>query len=308
MKKKEKRIHIIDKYSTDKHSIEISHPDKVYFPQDHITKQATIEYYIKIALHLLPHIKDYTIVMRRFPEGIDGINFYQKQIPDYFPGWIKHKTVDLKKGDTQTLVIIDNRATLVYLANQGVLEFHSWLSNSKHIHKPTKLVFDLDPSSILHSNITKTDLASLRFGARALKNMLEQNGLNPFLMTTGSRGYHVVVPLLPTSSFEQVHVYAHHCAQTLVNAYPDLFTIEMNKKKRGKKVFIDYLRNAYGQTSVACYSLRALEGAPIATPLDWHELSKTTPQQYTIKNIFRRLAKKNDPWKDFEKSAEKLPI
>jgi len=308
MKKKEKNIQEIDK-----HSIEITHADKLYFPRSHITKQATIEYYTKIAPYLLPHIKNYTIVMRRFPEGIDGVNFYQKQIPDYFPGWIKHKTVDLKKGDTQTLVIIDNSATLAYLANQGVLEIHSWLSNSEAIHKPNKLIFDLDPSltlhdSILHASTLKTDLANLRFGARALKNMLEKNGLNPFLMTTGSRGYHVVVPLLPTSSFEQVHTYARHCAQTLVNTYPNLFTIEISKKKRGKKIFIDYLRNAYGQTSIACYSLRALEGAPIATPLDWHELAKITPQQYTIKNIFRRLARKNNPWKDFEKSAKKLPI
>ncbi len=302
MKKNKKNIQTLDK-----HSIQLTHLDKLYFPRSHITKQTTIKYYTKIAPHLLPHIKNHTIVMRRFPEGIDGVSFYQKQIPDYFPSWIKHKTVDLKKGDTQTLVIIDDSATLVYLANQGVLEFHSWLSSSKTIHKPTKLVFDLDPSITSSKNTAIENLYKLRFGARALKNILESYGLTPFLMTTGSRGYHVVVPLLPTSSFEQVHAFAHSCAQALVNAYPDFFTLEIGKKKRGKKVFVDYLRNSYGQTSIACYSLRAREGAPIATPLDWHELSKTTPQQYTIKNIFRRLTRKKDPWKNFEKSAKKLP-
>ena len=226
-------------------------------------------------------------------------------MPDYYPHWINNTTVDLKKGEEQTLVIVDKAATLVYLVNQGVLEFHSWLSSAETVHKPDKLVFDLDPSE--QNNAASSYLSHLHFGARVLKKILEDDGLVPFLMTTGSRGYHVVVPLIPTHSFEQTHQYALHCARRLVSQYPDLFTIQMNKKQRGKKTFVDYLRNAYGQTSVSCYSLRAREGAPIATPLDWHELSKSTPQQYTIKNIFRRLARKKNPWQHFGQSARTLP-
>jgi bifunctional non-homologous end joining protein LigD len=237
--------------------------------------------------------------MQRFPDGIAKEGFYQKQIPDYFPDWVAHKEVTLKKGDKQSLVVIDNRDSLVYLANQGVLVFHAWLSTTDAIHNPDKIVFDLDPSG--------SDVKSLRFAAQKLKKILESYKLDSFIMTTGSRGYHVVVPLIPDHPFEKVHVFAKSVAQQLVEQYPDRFTIEINKVKRKKRVFIDYLRNSFGQTSVAPYSLRAVEKAPVATPIAWTDLSKTKPQQYTMKNIFKRLARKKDPWSDFEKKRQKLP-
>lgn len=281
-------------------TITLSHLNKLLFAQSGITKKDVVTYYQKIAPFLLPHVHNHLIVMQRFPEGIAQEGFYQKQIPGYFPSWIKRKKINLQKKDTQTLVLIDDSATLIYLANQAVLVFHSWLSSSEKINYPDKMVFDLDPQ--------ENSLRELRFGAKKLKAILEKHGLTPFLMTTGSRGYHVVVPLIPVHSFEKVRTFARTICQELANAYPDRFTTEINKSKRKKRIFLDYLRNSFGQTSVVCYSLRALEGAPIATPISWAELSKTKPQQYSIKNIFRRLARKQDPWHNFSKYAKNIVI
>jgi bifunctional non-homologous end joining protein LigD len=238
--------------------------------------------------------------MHRFPDGITKEGFYQKQVPDYFPSWIYRKTVPLKKGEKQTLVIVDDADSLLYLANQGVLVFHAMLSCADAVNKPDKIVFDLDPSG--------DDIKELRFAARLLKKKLEEYGLHPFVMTTGSRGYHVVTPIIPEHSFIKVHAFAKKIADSLADEYPDRLTTEMSKSERKKRVFIDYLRNSYNQTSVAPYSLRAHEGAPVATPINWSELSKTKPQQYTIKTLFKRLSRKQDPWKNFDKKAMRLEI
>lgn len=240
------------------------------------------------------------IVLQRFPDGIDHISFYQKNISDYFPVFVKRITVELKKGDQQTLVVISSVKSLLYLVNQGTLVFHSWLSSTKSVYKPDKIVFDLDPSD--------KDLKKLRLGARLLKKIVEQYKLVPFLMTTGSRGYHVVIPIKPEHSFDKVHVFAKQIAQEVVDLNPEMFTTTATKSKRRGKVFIDYLRNSYGQTSVVPYSVRALEKAPVATPIEWSELGRTTPQKYTIKNIFKRLSAKGDAWKDFNKYRRSLKL
>lgn len=282
----------------DHRQIELSHLDKVLFPKSQITKGDVIQYYEKIAPYFLPRVHNHLIVMNRFPSGIGEEGFFQKQVPDYFPSWLKRGTVDLRKGEQQSLVLVRSVSDLVYLANQAVLVFHSWLSPANKIEYPDKIVFDLDPSG--------TDLKIVRVVARLLKGMLEEHQLVPFVMTTGSRGYHVVVPIRPRHTFDKIHSFAKHIAYTLAEQYPKQCTVEMSKSKRKGKVFIDYLRNSYGQTSVSCYSVRAREGAPVATPIDWDELSKVKPQRYTIATIFKRLARKEDPWKEFDKKANNL--
>lgn len=284
----------------DEHDVELSSLGKVLYPQQGITKQDVLLYYEKIAPYFLPYVKDHLMVLHRFPHGIDSEGFYQKQIADYFPKWITLHEIDLKKGGKQSLVVINSTATLLYLVNQYALVFHSWLSSIQHIDKPDKIVFDLDPSV--------KDLKTLRFAAKKIKAMLEAHGLTPFVMTSGSKGYHVVAPIIPQYSFDEVREFTKKVAQDLVKKYPTKFTIELYKDKREGRVFIDYLRNAYGQTSVAPYSLRAKAGAPVATPIDWDELSKVAPQKYTIKNIFKRLARKKDPWINVSTSARKLVL
>jgi bifunctional non-homologous end joining protein LigD len=278
----------------------LTHPNKIWFPKSKITKQDIAKYYQKIAPYFLKYSKNHLIVLLRFPDGITGQSFYQKQIPDYFPAYIKRKTIDLKKGEKQTLVIIGNKKSLIYLVNQATLTFHSWLSNTKKVNNPDKIVFDFDP--------TTKDLKSLRFAVTQMKKILEVHGLVPFLMTTGSKGYHIVVPIKPEHSFDLVHEFAKKLAQDLADTYPDLMTTNPLLKKRKNKIFIDYLRNSYGATSVAPYSIRAIEKAPIATPISWQELSKTDPQKYNVKNIFKRLTNKGDIWESFEKNRKKLKI
>lgn len=282
-----------------KYDMSFSNLDKILFPQSAITKGELIEYYAHIAPVMVPYVKDYLVVMHRFPNDITE-GFYQKEIPEHFPAWIKRSTVLLKNGEKQTLVVIEKKEDLVYLANQAVVTFHVWTSSYKKPNYPNKIVFDFDPEV--------EDLKTLRFVIKKMKQKLEDLDLVPFIMTTGSRAYHIVVPIKPTHPFDMVHDFAKKIANEMADAYPDLLTTHPVKVKRQGRIFVDYMRNGFGQTSVAPYSVRALEGAPVATPISWAELGTTKPRKYTIKNILRRLARITDPWKDFKKMAKKLKL
>jgi bifunctional non-homologous end joining protein LigD len=274
--------------------------NKILFPRAKITKGDVIDYYEKIAPIMLPHIKNRPLVMQRFPNGIKQKGFYQKEVPDYFPRWIKRKRVKLEKNGSQALVTVEKKEDLVYLANQAVITPHVWLSTKNKPYYPNKIVLDLDPG--------KTGLQHMRSAAKLLKKILEKHGLKVFLMTTGSKGYHLVCPIKQTYKFDKVRAFVKNIVKTLAEQYPRNFTIETLKKKRRGRIFLDYLRNAYGQTSVAPYAIRPYPGAPIATPIDWKELSSTKPQAYTIKNIFKRLSRKKDPWKHMYTYAINLKL
>ncbi len=280
------------------HLIEISNENKILFPKSKIKKSDLINYYEKISKTISPHIKDRPIVMHRFPDGIQDPGFYQKNVSDYFPKWIS--TIKLKKEDgTVEHVLCQNKATLVYLANQACITPHIWLSKKGAIRNPDKLIFDLDPPN--------TDFDLVIHGAKSLKKLLEKIGLVPFVMTTGSRGLHVVVPLLPKSSYDVVRDFAKDIGKFLENT-DDNLTIQTRKNKRKGRLFIDYLRNSYAQSSVAPYSIRPIENAPVATPIDWDELQrkKMNSQYYNIKNIFKRLKRKSDPWKNIYSKSKSI--
>ncbi len=287
----------------DRHEIDLSNKSKILFPKSKITKGDLITYYEKIAPYLLPHIYDHPLTMHRFPDGIDKEGFYQKEIGSYFPKWIKRKAIKRRSIDKiVTYVVCNNAATLVYLANQGVVALHAWLSTIKKLTYPDRIIFDLDPS-------TNRSWPNIKKTAKLIKKKLETQSLVPFVMTSGSKGLHITAPLKQVDTFKKVRAFALMIAQELVEKYPDMLTLEIRKEKRGTKIFIDTLRNQWSQLSVAPYSVRAIEKAPIATPLSWSELSNSqlNPQRYTIKNIFRRLSKKDDPWKNFHKKARALP-
>lgn len=271
--------------------LEISKKSKVFFPDSNITKGELVEYYMKIAHVILPYLKNRPITMHRFPDGIEGKNFYQKDTPEYFPEWIETAAVKKKNG-TVTHVICNNTDTLAYIANQACITPHTWLSRTSDLNKPDKMVFDLDPSD--------NDTEKVKNAAFTLKKLLEVEGFSPCIMTSGSRGFHIVVFLIPGADFEKTRKYAQHIAQKAVTASPESFTVEQRKNKRGSRVFIDINRNAYAQTSVTPYSVRARKSAPVAVPIEWHEASNPsmTPDRYNIRNIFRRLEHKEDPWKN----------
>lgn len=281
--------------------IEITNENKIYFPKD-ITKGELINYYLKISPIMTKHVKDRPLMLQRFPEGIAGEFFYQKNTPHYFPPWIETVKVTNKEDGETNYALCQNTATLVYLANFGTITLHTWLSKFNDLHKPDKLIFDLDPHSA-------TDFPKVVKVALLLKELLEKLELNTYVMTTGSHGAHVVVPIQPKMDFKEVKMFADACANILLKQYPELVTMELRKDKRGTKIFIDTLRNQFGATAVAPYSVRGHPKAPIATPLEWKELEnpKLISQTYNITNIFDRLKKMGgDIWKDFFKKRKSL--
>ncbi|MFW6117245.1 MAG: non-homologous end-joining DNA ligase [Thermoproteota archaeon] len=291
---------IIDKKKFGSYTVEVSDVDKVLFPEDDFTKGDLIDYYNRISDVLLPHLKDRPITMQRFPDGINEEGFYQKEVPDYFPDWIERIKVEKKEGGSQNQVICNNKATLVYLADKACITPHIWLSRKDQLHHPDKIVFDLDPPD--------DDFEPVRSAASSLKKILDHLDLTSFVMTTGSRGLHVAVALDRSEDFDAVRDFAQRVAEYLASKHPDIFTTEERKKKRRGRLFLDILRNAYGQTSVAPYAVRAKTGAPIATPIDWKELKdkNLNSQSYTIDNIFQRLGQKDDPWKDIYQQTHTL--
>jgi len=278
-------------------AVAVSSPDKVLFPEDGTTKADLARYYAKVADTMLPHLKGRPISMLRYPDGIEGESFFQKDVPDYFPAWIRRAKVE-KEGGTLEMMVAEEPAALVYLAGQACITPHVWLSRIDRPQRPDRLIFDFDPSG--------DDFGPVREGARRMRDLLDELGLAPFVMTTGSRGLHVTVPLDRSADFDVVRTFARGCAELLVARRPDHLTVEHRKAKRGGRVYVDTGRNAYAQTGVAPYAVRALPGAPVATPLDWSELGRARPRSTTIANLFRRLGRKDDPWADIDRRARPL--
>jgi len=283
------------------YEIKITHPDKLLFPEDGLSKKDLVDYYMKVAPTMLPYLEGRPISMQRFPDGIDRPGFFEKKAPDYFPEWISRASVEVKEeGRAQEQVVCDNAATLVYLVNQDCITPHTWLSRADNLNYPDQMIFDLDP--------TDENFNIVISAAKELWKVLKAEGLAPYVMTTGSRGLHVLVPLDRTLDFDTVREYARGLSARLAKEQPDRFTVEMSKEKRGKRLFFDYTRNSYGQTSVPPYAVRAKRGAPVATPLEWYELDEgITSQSFNILNLFKRLSKKGDPWKGMMDDARPLP-
>ncbi|MFP4025472.1 MAG: non-homologous end-joining DNA ligase [Thiohalospira sp.] len=287
-----------DKIKINDREISLSKTDKMFYPDSDITKADIIAYYRKIWRYIAPYATDRPLVMQRFPDGIKEQGFFQKKISDYFPNWID--TIKIKEKESKDEVEYVNcnkEETIVYLANQGSLVLHGWLSKKSNLNKPDKIVFDFDPSD--------NDFEKVKKGALLLKELLDQGNIHSYPLITGSKGIHVVIPLKEKDDFDDIRDVAKQIAGIVSKRDDKNFTTEISKNKRGKKVFIDYLRNSYGQTSILPYSLRAIESAPVAVPLDWDEIKdkELHPQKYNISNIFYRISQKQDPWREIKKNA-----
>lgn len=257
--------------------IEISHPDKLIYPEANLTKLDMVQYYEKIADKMLPYLKDRPLTLHRFPDGIQSDGFYQKKAADYYPKFIKTIEVKTEEGHN-TQILCNSKKTLVYLANQGTVSFHIWLSKKDELNKPDKVVFDLDPST--HS------FKTVKEAAETTGEFLRKKGKDPQLMTTGQHGLHIWYHMRRTKTFDEVHQELKHMAEELEAQHTELFTTAIRKNQRQGKIFIDYLRNAYAQTSVCPYSLRPNKTAGVAMPLEWKDLKKVkSADQYTIKNV-----------------------
>ncbi len=296
----------MDALEIDHHEITLSHTDKIYFPANRktkgkaITKGEIVDYYYHIAPTMLPYVSNRLLTLQRYPEGITGESFFQKDAPDYFPVWIPRVPIKTDHGTTN-YVVCNDAATLVYLTNQGSLVYHVWTSKINKPTYPDRLIFDLDPAG-------KAGFTLVRWAAKKLKYIFDLLGLESFVMTTGSRGVHVLVPLKPLYTNDEVVAFAREIAEYLIGRYPEKLTLNMPKHQRGDRIFLDIYRNSYAHHGVAPYSVRALPGAPVATPVTWQELltKGIKPQDYTIFNIFRLLARREDPWKDMMSHAQTL--
>jgi bifunctional non-homologous end joining protein LigD len=247
---------------------------------------------------MLPHLAGRPLNRERYPDGIDGPRIIQQAAGRQFPSWIRRVTVP-KRGGTVPHVVASDAATLVYLAAQACITLHAWLSRADRLERPDRMIFDLDPSGEAPDEV--------RGAARDLGALLREIDLEPFAMATGSRGYHVVVPLQRRADFETVRGFARDVARVAVARDPRL-TLEQRKAARGGRILVDVLRNAYAHTAVAPYSVRARDGAPVAMPLRWEELLRpaTRPDRWTLPTVASRLARDGDPWAEIRSYARAL--
>ena len=282
-------------------TVPLTHPDKVLFPADGITKADLASYYADVADRMLPWLRDRPITMVRYPDGLDGQRFFQKNAPSYFPGWIRRVRVGKEGGEVEH-VICENPATLVYLANQACIEIHEFTSRVDKLDAPDQLVFDFDPPD-------SKRFADVRRAALWARDLLAgELGLTSFVRTTGGRGLHVHVALNRRADFEEVREFAHHAAEVLARRHPDVIATEQRKDKRGMRIYADVMRNAYAQTVTASYGVRARPGAPVATPLSWAEVEDENlePGQFTVATVRARLDAGADPWAAFTDSRHGL--
>jgi bifunctional non-homologous end joining protein LigD len=278
-----------------KSTITVSHPGKTLFPDCEITKEDVSGYYRKIAPWMLPWVEARPLSFLVFPKGIDGEGFFSKHVPGHFPDFIDRVEVPTREPgqDPVKMATADEPEDLVYIAAQNAIEFHIALSRADNLESPDQIIFDLDPSD--------DDFDKVRRVAIRLRELLEDRKAASFVKLTGSTGVHVHVPIKPSGSFETTKAVARTLAESLHQDLPEMTTLEHRRNKRGKRVFIDYLRNEYAQTTIAPYSLRARPRAPVATPLRWDELedSAIRPDRYSLSTIFKRLSRIKDPWDGF---------
>lgn len=286
--------------------VAITHPDRVLFPDSSargaITKRDLVDYYQTVADIMLRHLRNRPLSVQRFPRGIDEQGFVQQDFADSLPDWMDRAEVprEGKEGGTVVHPVAESTAALAWLANQNCITLHEWQSRKDRLRSPDRLVFDLDPS--------ESEFAPVRETARAVAGVLDDLGLACYLQTTGSRGLHVVVPLRADADFDTVRQFAREVAEVVVSDDPGHRTVEARKDKRDGRVYLDIMRNAYAQTAVAPYSVRARRGAPVATPLEWDELASRgmRADRFTIRDVPKRLTERRDPWADMTRHSRSL--
>jgi bifunctional non-homologous end joining protein LigD len=285
--------------------VRISNPDKVLFPSDGITKADLAGYYAAVAPAMNPHVRDRPLNLWRWNAGIERDVVIQQEIPRGAPDWVRRVEVPRRRGGTVVHVVGGETATLVWLANLNCITPHVWTSRADRPDRPDRIVFDLDPPDA----DADAHFPAIRAGALVLGEVLRELGLEPFAMTSGSRGLHVLAPLRRGPHADEARETAGTIAERVAERRPDELTTAWRKNKRGGRVLVDVARNTYAQTTVAPYAVRALPGAPVATPLAWEELEAPDlhPRRWTLGTVPERLERAGDPWKRIAAAARPLP-
>lgn len=268
----------------------ITHPDKILFPDDGITKGELAAYYETIAPAMLPHIRGRPITMERFHRGIGEKGFFQKDVSKGFPEWLERVEVGKKGGVVHHPIVTDTRS-LLWLANQNSITPHVWTARVPDLTHPDVCVFDLDPS--------KEQPKILSAAAFALRDLLSELGLESWVKTSGSKGFHIAVPLDGSADYGDVGRFANAAGTVLVARDPKHLTQEFSKADRGGRILVDTGRNAYHATFAAAYSVRAKPGAPVSAPCTWDEIKKGVgPQSFSLRGMADRVSMVGDLWSE----------
>jgi DNA ligase D len=278
--------------------VRLSHPDKVLYPEQGITKQDLADYYLAVAGRMLPHVAQRPLTLVRCPAGSEKKCFYQRHAGSGVPDELGEVKI---AGFAEPYLYIKDTAGLIALVQMGVLEIHPWGARIDRTDRPDRIVFDLDPGEGL-------DFAAVAAAALEVRARLESLGLAAFAKTTGGKGMHVVVPIARRHTWPAVKAFAKATAEAIAADAPERFLTRIAKAERKGRIFIDYLRNDPTATAVAPYSTRARAGAPVAMPLAWDEVTpKLDPTEFTIAGARRRIARTPDPWAEIDKHASALP-
>ena len=269
----------------------ITHPEKLLFPEDGISKGELAAYYEGVASLILPHIRGRPVTLERYPAGIGSKGFWQKDVTKGFPDWLERIEVPKKDGVVHHPIVGDMRS-LLWLANQNCITPHVWPSRTPDLYKPDLCVFDLDPG--------KDEPDVLRAAALAVRDLLDELGLPSWVKTSGSKGFHIVVPLDGSAGFDQVAGFAHRVGALLVERDPEHLTQEFSKADRGGRILVDTGRNGYSATFAAAYAVRARPGAPVSAPCTWEEVEsgQVGPRTLTLRTLPARVAAVGELWKD----------
>jgi bifunctional non-homologous end joining protein LigD len=277
----------------------ITHPEKVLFPDDGITKGDLAAYYEALAPVILPHLRGRPVTMERYPSGIGQKGFWQKDLSKGFPEWLQRVKVPKKDGVVHHPVIADTRS-LLWITNQNTITQHVWTSRIPDLNYPDICVFDLDPSH--------DDLAELRAAALGLRDLLRELSLPSWVKTSGSKGFHIVVPIDGQSPMGQVAAFANAVGAVFVGLAADRLTQEFNKAARKERIYVDTGRNGYSATFAAAYTVRARPGAPVSAPCTWEEIERgeVNPRTFTLRNMHERVARAGDVWADMRRRGRSL--
>ncbi len=284
----------------DDREVVVTHPERVLFPDDGVTKGGLVDYYLAVAGVMLPLVDGRPVTLQRFPSGLGRPGFYQKQVSGHTPEWIEQVTVPKQGGGTVTHMVCRHAEDLAWIANQNCITPHVWLSRVGSLEWPDLLVFDLDPAG--------ADLPGVLRAAAQLRVLLEELDLPAYVKTTGSRGLHVAVPLQPHATTAEVEAFAYDAARVLCQRDPERLTTEWLLEDRGGRLLLDIARNRWAQMIAAPYAVRALPGAPVSVPIAWEELDEPGfhPRHHTLHSVPERLAWMPCPWSGMQARAARV--
>lgn len=285
-------------------SVAVSRLDKIFYPRTGFTKGDVLDYYIRVSPFLLPHLKDRPVSLKRYPDGVDGFFFYEKNCPAYRPAWVKTMKVAKSDGSVIKYCSMNGLSALVWAVNLADLELHTFLHRYPAIHRPSCLAFDLDPGP-------PAGILQCAEVALLLRRIFQQLGLEAFAKTSGSKGMQVYVPLNTSATYGRTKEFAEMMAKVLAEKFPDQITGMMSKANRPGRIFVDWSQNDEKKTTVCVYSLRAREHPTVSTPVTWREVQSSVksrrPLQFDTEQVLSRVAKRGDLFAPVLSLKQKLP-